>query len=404
MKSLLIAHSYLPRVGGRELYLHHVFSRFSATDLVVLTPYEEGFQSFDRESPVKIVRMERERLFWFLRGRRGRLSWFAFLAHLCWREGIDIVHASLAISDGMSGWLLKRVLGKPYIVYTFGKELTLQPGDELKRKRLMQVFDQADRVVTISDYTRDQLLSLGVPATRIAKITPGVDTRRFYPDEAAGLAIRARYHLGDRPVILTIGRLAPHKGHDVVIGALPLVLSQIPNVVYLIGGKGPTLESLKALAQERAVSDHVIFAGYVPDEELPAFYNAADLFVMPSRQMLEAGEWEGFGIVYLEANACGKPVIGGRSGGTEDAVVNGQSGYLVDPESPEAVAEKILGLLQNPVRAQRMGEFGRRWVKQHLSWEQAAEQNLSLTASVLGAHRPRPASLAHTLSFFSRRI
>ncbi|MEJ2556291.1 MAG: glycosyltransferase family 4 protein [Anaerolineae bacterium] len=378
MKSLLIAHSYLPRVGGRELYLHHVFSRFSATDLVVLTPYEEGFQSFDQESPVKIVRVERERLLWFLQGRRERLSWFAFLAHLCWREGVDVVHASLAVSDGMSGWLLKRVLGKPYIVYTFGKELTLRTGDELRRKRLMQVFEEADQVVTISDYTRGQLLSLGVPAKRIAKITPGVDTRRFYPDRTAGLAIRARYQLEDYPVILTIGRL--------------------------IGGKGPALESLQALAQERAVSDHVIFAGYVPDEELPAFYNAADLFVMPSRQMLEAGEWEGFGIVYLEANACGKPVIGGRSGGTEDAVVNGQSGYLVDPESPEAVAEKILGLLQNPVRAQRMGEFGRRWVKQHLSWEQAAEQNLSLTASVLGAHRPRPASLAHTLSFFSRRI
>jgi phosphatidylinositol alpha-1,6-mannosyltransferase len=404
MKSLLIAHSYLPRVGGRELYLHHVFSRFSATDLVVLTPYEEGFQSFDQESPVKIVRVERERLLWFLQGRRERLSWFAFLAHLCWREGVDVVHASLAVSDGMSGWLLKRVLGKPYIVYTFGKELTLRTGDELRRKRLMQVFEEADQVVTISDYTRGQLLSLGVPAKRIAKITPGVDTRRFYPDRTAGLAIRARYQLEDYPVILTIGRLAPHKGHDVVIQALPLVLSQIPNAVYLIGGKGPALESLQALAQERAVSDHVIFAGYVPDEELPAFYNAADLFVMPSRQMLEAGEWEGFGIVYLEANACGKPVIGGRSGGTEDAVVNGQSGYLVDPESPEAVAEKILGLLQNPVRAQRMGEFGRRWVKQHLSWEQAAEQNLSLTASVLGAHRPRPASLAHTLSFFSRRI
>jgi phosphatidylinositol alpha-1,6-mannosyltransferase len=125
---------------------------------------------------------------------------------------------------------------------------------------------------------------------------------------------------------------------------------------------------------------------------------------MPSRQMLEAGEWEGFGIVYLEANACGKPVIGGRSGGTEDAVVNGQSGYLVDPESPEAIAEKILGLLRNPTLAQRVGEFGRRWVKQHRSWQQAAEQNLSLTASVLDAHRPRPISLAHTLSFFTRRI
>ncbi len=404
MRSLLIAYTYLPRIGGREIYLQHIFSHFSPADLVVLTPHEEGDQAFDRESPVKIVRVARERLFWFLRGRRGRLSWFAFLAHLCWRERIDVVHTSLAVPDGMSGWLLKQVLGKPYVVYTFGKELTPRSADEIKQQRLMQVFDQADRVVTISDYTCDQLTSLGVPAARISKITPGVDTRRFYPDEAAGAAVRVRYRLEDRPVILTVSRLVPHKGHDVVIKALPSVLRHVPDLVYLVGGKGPALEQLRSLARDCGVSDHVIFAGYVPDEELPAFYNAADLFVMPSRQMPEAGEWEGFGIVYLEANACGKPVIGGRSGGTADAVVDGRSGYLVDPENPEVVAGKIVGLLQNPELARRMGAFGHQWVRQHRSWEQASEQHLALTANVLDAHRPRPIRVARTLSFFTQRI
>ena len=403
MKSLLIAYTYLPRMGGRELYLKNVFSHFSPDELVILTPYEEGCQAFDRESPVKIVRVKQERLLWFMQGRRGRLRWFAFLAALCWREGIEVVHTSLAFPDGMSGWLLKQVLGKPYIVYTFGKELTCRP-NSAKQQRLKQALDQADRVVTISDYTRDWLVSLEVPPTRISKITPGVDARRFYPDPEAGAAIRARYQLQGRPVILTIGRLVPHKGHDTVIKALPAILSHVPNAVYLIGGKGPNLEPLKALANEMGVSDHVLFAGYVSEEELPAFYNAADLFVMPSRQMLEAGEWEGFGIVYLEANACGKPVIGGRSGGTGDAVVDGQSGYLVDPESPKAIAEKVIRLLQDPTQAQRMGQFGREWVRRHRSWERAAEQHRSLTAGVLHAHKSGPIPMSQALSFFGRRI
>jgi phosphatidylinositol alpha-1,6-mannosyltransferase len=410
VKSLLVTSTFLPRVGGRELYLHNVFSHFPPEDMVVVTHDREGnWQAFDQQSVYRILRVNQIGFHWYFRGRRARLKWFAFLGGLCLRERIDVVHCGLTLPDGMSGWLLAKALGKPYIIYTFAKEILEPLPTEWHQCNFQRVLREADRIVTISEYTKGKLVQLGVDPSKITMIFPGVDLEAFHPDPTAGRAIRARHRLLDgQPVLLTVARLIPRKGHDKVIETLPVILEQVPDVVYLIVGTGPEEDRLRAHAQEEGVADSVIFVRHVPDEELPAYYNAADVFIMPNRE--EGTDVEGFGIVFLEANACSKPVIGGRSGGAVDAIADGESGYLIDPYSPQAIAEAAIRLLTDPALARRMGESGRELAQRKFSWERTARQVEALTAEVSAATRGRravlahPARLARSCHFFLQRL
>ncbi|MBC7249630.1 MAG: glycosyltransferase family 4 protein [Anaerolineae bacterium] len=410
MKSLLITSTFPPRVGGREFYLHSIFSRFPPGDVVVMTHDREGdWQAFDQQSALRTFRMKQTDFYWYFRGRRARFSWSVFLGSLCLRERISVVHCGVVLPDGMSGWLLKRVFGKPYIVYTYAKEIQELLPTEWHWRNFQRTLQEADRIVTISNYTKDKLVKLGVDPTRIVMIYPGVDLGVFHPDPAAGQAARLRHGLSDEQlVLLTVARLVPRKGHDKVIEALPAILERVPDVVYLIVGTGPGVDCLRTHAQEKGVADRVIFVGQVPDEDLPAYYNAADVFIMPNRE--EGTDVEGFGIVFLEANACAKPVIGGRSGGTVDAVADGETGYLVDPFSPEAVAEAAVHLLTDPALARRMGERGQKRVQQGFSWDRAVRQVRELTIEVAAAAKEErvtlahPARLAHSLGLFLQRL
>jgi phosphatidylinositol alpha-1,6-mannosyltransferase len=321
----------------------------------------------------------------------------------------------MAIPDGMSGWLLKRALGTRYIVYTYGKEILRSWSTEAERRGFRWALESADRVVTISQYTKEKLVELKVDPSNVEIVYPGVDSAMFRPDPAMRRRIRARHGIADyQRVLLTVARLTPgegatlRKGHDKVIEALPEIVARVPDVVYLIVGTGPAEGQLRARSQERGVADQVIFAGYVPDEDLPAYYNAADVFIMPNRE--EGINVEGFGIVFLEANACGKPVIGGRSGGTVDAIADGESGYLVDPYDPSDIAESAIRLLTDPALAKHMGKVGRRRALETFSWERAARQVNALTNDVASASGDRRTSLVHPVRlarscrFFLRRL
>jgi len=290
------------------------------------------------------------------------------------------VHCGVALPDGMSGWLLKKVLGWPYIVYTYAKEITETFSMERLHQYRRRALLEAERVVTISQYTRQELMRLGVEPDRIIIVPPGVDADRFQPDQEAGQRIRTLYGLEGKPILLTVARLIPRKGCDQVIEALPFILQQAPEATYVIVGEGPDEERLRELVQSVGVGNCVVFTGSVPDKDLPAWYNAADVVVMPNRE--EGSDVEGFGIVFLEANGCGKPVIGGRSGGAVDAIVNGETGYLVDPYDSQAIAEAVVRLLTDPALAHRIGAQGREWA-QEFSWKRAARQVQTLTAEVV---------------------
>jgi phosphatidylinositol alpha-1,6-mannosyltransferase len=177
--------------------------------------------------------------------------------------------------------------------------------------------------------------------------------------------------LGDRArgqVILTVGNLVERKGHDMVIRSLPAVCQRVPEATYLIVGTGPFKERLDELAAELGVRDRVIFAGRVPDDELPDLYAMCDVFAMPSRTLLASHDVEGFGLVYLEAGACAKPVVAGRSGGIEDAVVDGFTGLVVDPSDVRDIGQALIRLLTDSELRGRLGQQGRDRVEKERTW------------------------------------
>jgi phosphatidylinositol alpha-1,6-mannosyltransferase len=175
-------------------------------------------------------------------------------------------------------------------------------------------------------------------------------------------------------VLLTLARIVERKGQDQVVRALPEIVRQVPDAVYCIAGdpRGDHAQWLKPLISELRLDANIRFAGYVEGGEIPAWYNLCDVYVMPSREI--AGDTEGFGITFLEANACGKPVIGGNSGGIADAVVNGETGFLVDPLDPGIIAEKAIQLLTDDALAKKLGKQGRERILKGFTWRAVTER------------------------------
>jgi phosphatidylinositol alpha-1,6-mannosyltransferase len=194
-----------------------------------------------------------------------------------------------------------------------------------------------------------------------------VDVDQFTP-AADGAAVRRRHDLGDAPVVVCVSRLVPRKGQDVLVAGWPRVLARNPDARLLLVGSGPAEASLRRAVAERGLERSVVLTGSVPVGDLPAHYAAGDVFAMPCRTRRGGLDVEGLGMVFLEAAACGLPVVAGTSGGAPETVREGVTGHVVDPRSPAAVATVLGDLLADPERARRMGEAGRAWVEQRWSW------------------------------------
>jgi len=278
--------------------------------------------------------------------------------------------------EGLVPALLSPVLGLQVIVAAHGNDV-IKKKSAYRRWLFRHTYNRSRAAVAVSRYTAQALIDSGVQPSRVVFIPNGVDTDRFQPRKrSAGLI--ERYGLQGCKVLLTLARLVPRKGQDQVIAALPAISREVPRVVYLIAGRGRDESRLRDLARSLGVEDRVIFAGFVDPEELVDHYNLADVYLMPSREIADTGSVEGFGITFLEANACGIPVIGGRSGGIPDAIVDGQTGLLVDPLDQEQIAEAIIRLLTDEGLARRLGAQGRRRVLRELRWQQIAQRFLAL--------------------------
>jgi phosphatidylinositol alpha-1,6-mannosyltransferase len=217
-------------------------------------------------------------------------------------------------------------------------------------------------IVANTSNTKTELVKLQQAPHRIAIIYPFIDPDRFRPN-IDGSRVILRHRLIGKRILLTVARLDEVKGIDIVMRAMPHVLDAVPDAVYLIVGDGPLRKRLKTLASELGISDRVIFTGRVDywSEELPQYYNACDVFVMTSRGTTRKGETESFGIAYLEAGACGKPVIGSRVGGVQEAIRDGVTGMLVDPTDVRDVANAAIRLLTDDRLAREMGQKGRQF-------------------------------------------
>lgn len=268
--------------------------------------------------------------------------------HTVWglirKHDIRVICIGELVSMAWLAVFFRRVAGTRMVLYVHGEEVTQRLSAGSFGRQRAAHLKSADAVVAVSRFTERALAEqMGVSPEQICLIENGVDTRRFSPgpDDPA---LRERYGLQGRRVVVAVGRLVPRKGFDKTIEAWERVCKAQPDAHLLIVGDGPQRTELQALAAASGAADHITFAGSVSDAELLAAYRSASLFVMPNRTMPD-GDTEGFGLVFLEANACGRAVVGGRAGGAVEAVRDGVSGLLVNGESVEEIGEAIIRIL-----------------------------------------------------------
>lgn len=305
---------------------------------------------------------------------RRRFSWLKSIFSLSRRlkaENINYVLVGQILPLGTAAWLLSLVRPFRYAVFLHGMDLSFALRSGRKRYLAGLILRRATKIIAANSQVAAQAKEF-VPALekKIVVVNPGVSEEIPVLDGQWLEELKSAYSLSGKTVLLALGRLVKRKGVDMTMAALGLVPEPlISSLVYVVAGQGPDQEYLKSLVPER-LSRRVIFLGEVNEEEKWAWLNLADVFIMPSRNI--AGDYEGFGIVYLEANLCGKPVIAGRSGGVADAVADGDSGLLVDPQSPEAIRDAIWRLANDRDFARRLGNQGRERAKKEFGWPKQA--------------------------------
>lgn len=368
MKTLIVTNDFPPRPGGIQSFVHAMALRLPADDVVVYTSsWKDRAETaaFDAAQPFPVIR-----------DRTPMLVPTPDAVHraraIARSHGCDTAWFGAAAPLGlMAPWLRAVGVGR-LVATTHGHEAgwAVLPG---ARQLLRRIGEGVDTMTYLGEYTRSKIApALGpAAAARMVQLPPGVDEKVFRPD-VGGAEVRARHGLTDRPVVVCVSRLVPRKGQDVLIHALPRIRRRVPDAALLIVGAGPYRDRLEAMVDEVGVRDSVVFTGAVPWAELPAHHEAGDVFAMPCRTRRGGLDVEGLGIVYLEASAVGRPVVAGDSGGAPDAVLEGETGYVVNGRSPAAVAERVAGLLADPVEAARMGAAGRRWVEKEWRWDTLA--------------------------------
>lgn len=364
-------------MGGISSVALHVSRELARLghDVTVVAPRFAGAEAFDRAEPVKVIRFP-----------GYRLGWLRFLPLLAatWprvRETDLILGINVSYGGVIGLWARKRH-GKPYVAFGYAYEFLKFRHHPVLGGLLRRVYKKARVVVAISKFTRDNLLTFGAPVEKIEVIHPGAPPIRTHsPEEIA--RFKQHFALDGSRVILSIGRFVPRKGHTALVRAMPLILKEIPNAVLVLVGKGPHFYDVVGEAHALAVRESVLFPGILSEEDIAMLYQACEVFALPTGDD-GRGQVEGFGLVFVEANAYGKPVVAGRSGGVADAVLDGETGLIVEPDQPEALAEAILSLMREPARAQEMGVNGRRRVGTELNWARFTERLLE----AVEAHSP----------------
>lgn len=345
-KTLLVTLDYPPMVGGVAHYYANVAQNLPHERISVL----------DNSSSQLLFR------YVWPRWLKGLWSVFRQVR----RQKIEHILVGQVLPVGTIALLLKRLFGIPYTVMTHAMDITIPFGPEgsaRKQRLVKKVLAGADSVTTVSTYTKKQLTDLGVPENTIELVYPCPHVSQT----SAKSTEDTPHTLTGKKIVLVVARLVERKGIDTAIEAMALVSTQHKDAQLIIVGEGNDKKRLQGIVKKNELEHHVTFVGAVSPEELAAWYERCDLLVMPSRE-LSSRDVEGFGIVFLEAAVFGKPVIGGNSGGVPDAIVDGHTGFLVDPHSKDEVADRIIQILDDPSLAQQLGQAGRKRVEEQFQW------------------------------------
>jgi len=358
-RTLVVTNDFPPRQGGIQTFVAALLARRPPGSLVVLASRSPGWEAYDAALPYPVVRQPTSMLLPTRATARAA-------AELARRHGCDSAVFGAAAPLGLLAPALRRAGVRHLVGATHGHETgwVALPGS---RQLMQRIAGGLDVVTYISEYTRSRLEPALGGRTSLAQLSPGVDVERFTPG-ADGSAVRREHGLDTAPVVVCVSRLVARKGQDVLVAGWPRVLARHPDARLLLVGGGPDEASLRRAVVRLGLQDSVVLTGPVAPDRLPEHYAAGDVFAMPCRTRRAGLDVEGLGMVFLEAAACGRPVVAGTSGGAPETVREGVTGHVVDPRSPDAVASAIAGLLDDPARARAMGAAGRAWVEERWSW------------------------------------
>ncbi|WTC19163.1 glycosyltransferase family 4 protein [Streptomyces cellulosae] len=373
-KTLIVTNDFPPRPGGIQAFLHNMALRLDPERVIVYASTwkrtREGVEAtaaFDAEQPFTVVRDRTTMLLPTPAATRRAVG-------LLREHGCTSVWFGAAAPLGLMAPALRRAGAERIVATTHGHEAGWAQLPAA-RQLLRRIGESTDTITYLGEYTRSRIARALTPeaAARMVQLPPGVDEKTFHPG-SGGDEVRARLGLTDRPVVVCVSRLVPRKGQDTLIRAMPAILAAEPDAALLIVGGGPYEKDLRRLAADTGVAASVRFTGSVPWSELPAHYGAGDVFAMPCRTRRGGLDVEGLGIVYLEASATGIPVVAGDSGGAPDAVLDGETGWVVPGTSPTETADRITTLLADPELRDRMGRRGREWVEEKWRWDLLADK------------------------------
>ena len=384
-RSLLLSDIFPPKTGGSGRWFWEIYSRLPRSDFFIVAGEDPRAVEFDRTHDLRLVR-------WPLEMRTRGLKSFGNFKHylktarrlrkLVKQEGITAVHASRNLSEGFIAYLLKKFRGTPYLCFVHGEDVAISTTSRELAWMTRRVLKNAQLVIANSRNTQAMLLKeWNLPESKVRLLYPGVDTKRFVP-AARDENIRAQFGWVGKQVVLTVGRLQKRKGQDHLIQAVKLLREQLPNLHYAIVGDGEEAKNLRELVQREGLQDRVQFLSEISDAQLMQCYQQCDLFALPNRAV--GRDIEGFGMVLLEAQACGRPVLAGDSGGTAETMRIPETGCIVDCTKPEPLAAALAELFTKPARLDEMGRQGRMWVCERFDWEALAKEAQAVFATVGG--------------------
>lgn len=385
MTVLLLSEIFPPKTGGSGRWFHEIYSRLNRDEVVIAAGEDSRAAGYDQMHNLRLHRLPLTMPQWGLRSWTALKDYwrlFHAVRRLIKREKVTCLHSGRCLPEGWLCWLLRRTTGVPYICYVHGEDVESASTSRELTLMVRRVLGDANFLVANSHNTARLLIdNWNIPDSRIRVLHPGVDTARFVPaprDEA----VRRDLGWSQRTVVLTVGRLQKRKGHDVLIQALSTIREAIPDILYAIIGNGEEREALERLADEHGVRGAVQFLGEVDDARMIHAYQQCDLFALPNRQV--GRDIEGFGMVLVEAQSCGRPVLAGASGGTRETMDIGQTGVVVPCEEPGPLAETLVALLLDQQRLDSMAQAARPWVVEHLDWNALTQQ----AARLFGLREP----------------
>ena len=370
-KILLVTNDFGPRAGGIETFVIGLLERIKGHEVTVFTSQQGDTSVYDQQwldkFGVRVIRDQSKILLPSWRVTRAAQKIVA-------AKNIDVVVFGAAAPLALMSPSLRKSGVKKIIALTHGHEVwwaKIFPFNfAIKR-----IGKNVDHLTYLGEFTR-QAISKALSrksATEMVKIAPGIDTAHFIPQPDA-MQKRKELGLQDKKIIISVGRLVHRKGQDNLIQAMPAVLKEIPSAHLMLVGEGPYRKHLEKLVMKSSLEQNVTFAGRIMYDRLPSYLSAADLFAMPSRSRFFGLEVEGLGIVYLEASACGIPVVAGNSGGAPDAVLEGVTGLCVDGTNIEQITAAIVEICSDAERASHMGAAGRNWIVDQWQWDIWSEE------------------------------